>query len=291
MKNNYLLYPIVIIAALALNACKKEKCQDPTNPKCENYDPCYGKKTINAFFKARPGDRGFKPPGEWCNLIQCDTFNESSVRFDIPDGNPENSTYEWQIGTEATPRTGKAFEVDFSTYLRDNGWERHVPVTLTIRTPLNNCMQNQEDTLKTVKRDLFFTMIPLRYRINDEKVTKFKGYFVGNESKEVILEFIRLDHGEEFRGVSARSLRVGFPFQDTVMSPWNSCGTEKCQNYLHYRVKFFNITTCGYSPELTGYLSEFESLFIGNENKIKEVYYFNKPSGLERYEFIGERME
>jgi hypothetical protein len=83
MNPRNILYPIlslVVFAAMVLNSCKKEcPCTDPSNPQCENYDPCYGKKTINTFFKVRPGDRGFKPPEEWCELIPCDTFNVSSV--------------------------------------------------------------------------------------------------------------------------------------------------------------------------------------------------------------------
>jgi len=295
MNPRNILYPIfslVVFAAMVLNSCKKEcPCTDPSNPQCENYDPCYGKKTINAFFKVRPGDRGFKPPEEWCELIPCDTFdNVSFVRFDIPEGNPENSTYEWQIGTEPTPRTGKAFEVNFTDYLNDNGWERYIPITLTIRTPLNSCLTNPKDTLVSVTRELFFTQKQLQFRKANEKVTKFKGYFVGNENKEVLLSFIWLENDERFRGVSASLLTVGFPFQDTLMSPLAHCGYENCQNYFHYRVRFLNISTCGYPPEITGYLTESETLFLGSENKIKMISIFNKPTGIERYEFIGERI-
>jgi hypothetical protein len=31
--------------------CCKEKCQDYTNPECENYDPCYGKSPVKASIK------------------------------------------------------------------------------------------------------------------------------------------------------------------------------------------------------------------------------------------------
>jgi hypothetical protein len=134
-------------------------------------------KTINAFFKVRPGDRGFKPPEEWCELIPCDTFNACSVRFDIHDGNPENRTYEWQIGTEPTPQTGNAFEVNFSDYLRDKGWERHIPITLTIRTPINSCLSNAKDTLVSVTRELFFTQKPILLLEDGETSVKYKGYF------------------------------------------------------------------------------------------------------------------
>jgi hypothetical protein len=43
---------LALFAVLFFNSCKKDclPCQDPTNPKCGNYDPCYGKKTANFGF-------------------------------------------------------------------------------------------------------------------------------------------------------------------------------------------------------------------------------------------------
>jgi len=39
------------LAALALfTTCCKDDCLDPTNPDCENYDPCYGKTQPSAKF-------------------------------------------------------------------------------------------------------------------------------------------------------------------------------------------------------------------------------------------------
>jgi hypothetical protein len=34
----------------SIHSCKKDKCNDPTNPDCENYDPCYNFKEANADF-------------------------------------------------------------------------------------------------------------------------------------------------------------------------------------------------------------------------------------------------
>lgn len=36
---------------VSMHSCKKEKCNDPTNPDCENYDPCYGKSPVKAEIK------------------------------------------------------------------------------------------------------------------------------------------------------------------------------------------------------------------------------------------------
>jgi hypothetical protein len=159
-KNHPLLSLLCFILTFWLFAsgCRKDcPCQDPNNPDCENYDPCYDKKRINSNFRVRAGDNGFPPPEEWCDLVPCDTLRASSARFDMPLNNPANSDYTWQIGNEPIPRKGKAIEVDFSDYLNAGNYEKYIPITLTIRTPLNSCMTNLEDTVIKVKREIFFT--------------------------------------------------------------------------------------------------------------------------------------
>src|SRR5690606_17778265 len=49
-KLNYLKFFSVMFLIVGLfHSCKK-KCQDPTNPDCQNYDPCYGIVEANADF-------------------------------------------------------------------------------------------------------------------------------------------------------------------------------------------------------------------------------------------------
>jgi hypothetical protein len=293
---------LALFVVLFFNSCRKECCQDPTNPKCENYDPCYGKTRINTNFRVRPGDRGFKPPEEWCDLIPCDTFNESSVRFDMPVNNPSNSSYEWQIGTEATPRTGKAFEVDFSDYLSDNGWERHISVTLTIRTPFNNCMQNQDDTLKVVKRDLFFSEKRYSHHwlgLGNNKAV-YRGVFNHKPEEVVVIEFIKIENGS-FRQLKAMDLYLitGIPKTDTIIEPigcpLNYCFSSK-QMIGRYNTQIDCSANVGSGKsisltKLSNYMSEFEFTSIKEFDKIRYNWVFTKPSGIERYEFIGERIE
>ena len=52
MKNiKILIFSLGFLGLLALQSCKEEcPCDDPTNPNCDNYDPCYGKKPITADF-------------------------------------------------------------------------------------------------------------------------------------------------------------------------------------------------------------------------------------------------
>jgi len=272
---------------VTFNSCKKKCCNDPTNPDCENYDPCYGKGQINSNFRVRPGDRGFKPPEKWCDLIPCDTFSETSVRFDIPLNNPNNSTYEWQIGNEPEPRkTNNGFEVDFSDYLNAGNWRKHLSVSLTIKTPLNSCMSHPEDTLIKVTRDLYFEPFGFRLIKQNETFASFKGYFTHEPNKTVTLILMNQKTGK-FRGIEAPLfLTIGFPFVDTLLHPITHL-VESCVNYKHKMIKVL-FPDQNYS-NLSFYFSYIETYFI-TENKIKLIYEFEKPSGFERYEFIGERI-
>jgi len=143
-----------------------------------------GKDTVNTLFKVRRSSGGFPPPGEWCQLVTSDTFNASTVRFDIPDGSLESSTYEWQIGSEADARTDKGFEVDFSDYLRDNGWETWIPITLTVRTPMNECLKSQEETVKTVTRELFLQRTDFGLLKKGKPLLFIKGIFLISQRKK-----------------------------------------------------------------------------------------------------------
>lgn len=49
MKQKYSIIFVVLFAVFILNGCCKE-CSDPTNPDCENYDPCHNSKPANADF-------------------------------------------------------------------------------------------------------------------------------------------------------------------------------------------------------------------------------------------------
>jgi hypothetical protein len=233
----------------------------------------------------RPGDRGFKPPDEWCDLIPCDTFNESSVRFDMPVNNPSNSTYEWQLGTEATPRTGKAFEVDFSDYLRDNGWERHIPITLTIRTPLNSCMTHPEDTLIRVTRKLFFTEKHVgslfKSFVDNEDV--YKGVLNNIPNSEI--RFILKTSGR-FRGYTApHYLMVGLPHIDTLAFPSKCNWAEVCESFRQKRVKYFAYQSC--MEDVSHYLSEYNALFSPDGARLILDLSFDPPEGRKQFNFTG----
>lgn len=276
--------------AFVLNSCKKEcPCDDPTDPVCDNYDPCYGKKTINTFFKARSGDNGFPPPPEWCldRITYSDTFSTSSVRFTVPEGNP-TSTYQWQIGSDPKVRTADEFEVSFYDYLQENGWETYIPVTLTIRTPLNSCLENPKDTLVTVTRNLFFTLNA--FSLSDiDKPKKYRGFFTSNPEKEVVLETYW--NKKSFRGETpSHWLIIGLPIADTLMLPEDGCGfRSSCGSYTHGVVRWERTEVCSWVG-LTKYITENEIVVNHQTSQVRVSYRSSVPGHEFDETFIGKEI-
>jgi len=280
MRFSLLLFPV----ALTLHLAGCSKCDDPCNKECDNYDPCCEVSSVSAEFRVRPGDRGFAPPGEWCNLLPTDTFNSSSVRFDILLGNPETSTYEWRIGTEQDSRTQHSFEISFHDYLSQGNWESSIPVTLTVRTPLNACWDKPEDTLITMTRELFFTQnnIYNSFLVSDSIIT-YKGFYSGGHKESTLTYY---SSNKPFRGQTPPLLLIiGTPIMDTLMSPKLNCGADFCFNYFHAKAIFHNVENCSFSP-LTNYMTGYERIFLAREEEVKSVFHFLDGSKLD---FIGTK--
>jgi len=279
MKKILIITCLVASCVLFFEGCKK-KCCDPNNPDCENFDPCNGKKRINANFRVRAGDNGFPPPEEWCDLVPCDTLRAGSLRCDIPINNPSNSSYSWQVGAEPTPRTGKAFEVDFGDYLEAGKWESHIPVTLTIRTPLNSCMTHPEDTLIKVTREIFFTK-KSHHPFAGFGFKKFEGYLL-DRPNEIFTLKAEGDNGEwykKLRTFGRRGFLIGFPFADTILMPWDIFVNNKCSNFKHWRA----ITISHQNPQMFVLFNEYSHGLMQ-----QDYYYLGDNNYLFRLEFHNQ---
>ena len=141
---------IILLAAvlLFLNSCCKV-CQDPANPDCENYDPCF--REITANFKM----------GSWVEAsighkyFEMDTCHRGTeLTFEALDSS--NVTYEWKIGTDPTVFTSRKFRLVF-------GSPAEIDVRLIVKKK-DNCVSGASliDTLtkrlvirNTTERDIF----------------------------------------------------------------------------------------------------------------------------------------
>lgn len=102
MKTNKLFHTLLLMAGIVLLAqcCKPEPtppCDDPSNPECPNYDPCYGKEKPNASFFTE--DRLIYPEfGEYL-WINDSILRGGPVRFRSP-FEDEDISHTWYIGAE-----------------------------------------------------------------------------------------------------------------------------------------------------------------------------------------------
>jgi len=282
-------YFILILLLISLTNCKKKTiCNDEKNPNCSNYDPCIGKSSVFTNFKVIPGTNGFQYPA-WCQPESCDTLTYSSVRFAVPEGNTDNTKYKWQIGSDTFIRTAKKFELSFFDYLEMGNWEKSIPVTLTIRRPLDNCLKKPSDTLVVVTRNIFFTKKRLMSIFDKNTPIFFKGYFTNEPTKEVVLKFFILDTfrgriGELGQGLG---LITGYPFTDTLLNTVGSCGkSEFCDSYKHTILKFPWLD-CSFQ-KLTGYLYQLEYTYY-DDKRIRIFRDCHFPTGFKQYEFIGTK--
>lgn len=90
------LSPIFCLFMLLFVACCKDDCYEPTNPDCENYDPCYDKSLPSAQFIIEQIEINEKSKLVW---IADSTFSGSDIRFrsELKDS---KYTHTWYVGTE-----------------------------------------------------------------------------------------------------------------------------------------------------------------------------------------------
>lgn len=157
---NLLALCLLVFIAIYTTACCKDRCQDPSNPACENYDACYGRTTLSADFNIRNYYRindystfnsitdtilfGPEGGGGVVNCIAKDTLS------DIYD-------YSWRIGTDNRRWRTASFALGFDYADNPSLLYSTLPITLTVRKhPLTNC-STDVDTVVTVTKNVYFT--------------------------------------------------------------------------------------------------------------------------------------
>jgi hypothetical protein len=286
----YLLYSTVMMIGLSLlfvSACRKHDCQDPQDPNCENFDPCYGKRMVHTDFIMTVGHGGFPPPGPWCELPLTDTFVHSYVVFEVPKGNVKGCSYQWKIGTESGFRYGEKFEVDFSPFREQGNWDAIVPITLTIRRPLDGCLGDPADTVVTVTRNLVFSSKSIQFITEQDDSLVYEGYFHHTPDIKSQLRFFYVKKGS-FRNYNAPYIIVtGYPGTDTLLWITGNCGIEVCSNYNSVRWQM-DTYSCSLK-ELSGYLSALKIRYHGSRDVIEISRDFRYPGGTVNYTFSGSK--
>ena len=157
---------LIILLALGLVKCRKDnKCTDPTNPKCSNYDPCYSVHPLSSAFNIYENDCT-QGPGTYdtsWHYYPTDTVRTNCVTFTSSDSTADS--VRWTIG--AGSYTARSFQLDFTGQR-----SRPVPITLTVYKHRNGCYPS-DDTVKTLTKTLYFTDTCLAYGT-------YSGYFDNN---------------------------------------------------------------------------------------------------------------
>ena len=89
---------VISMGLFGLHDCKDDPpCHEPTNPKCPNYDPCYGKKPVTADFEiGATGNPSVINP--FTGMFEEDTiFPKTAIRFRAK---IKGAKYKWKLGSE-----------------------------------------------------------------------------------------------------------------------------------------------------------------------------------------------
>jgi len=171
---------LALFVVLFFNSCRKECCQDPTNSKCENYDPCYGVTKANADFTIGEflGDLRYSDT----MFTEADTVYASNTTCFVP--KHENDSFIWILGAE---------EVRSKTLCRS-----HFPVnrdiSVTLITVKNSpCLNGKKQRDTITKR---FHTVPHWSQLGDSTEAKknpfwgtWKGAHTDNPNDEFLVTF------------------------------------------------------------------------------------------------------
>jgi hypothetical protein len=203
MKNTYLFLSLLTLLIGLSVQCKK-KCYDPTNPQCENYDPCYGKKLVSAAFKIQEVvSFPFNTiPDAWGESPDTDTIATYGIQFTALEDGAE---YEWHIGREVL--TGKSVYrqnfTPFDTY----------PITLIVKKQPNKLCFPKDDGIDTLTRRMYAGS----WLRHSPILGKFKGY-VTNPMDTLTIEMMTVP------------INIG-GIIDTTIVPYNWGGKQDICRY------------------------------------------------------------
>jgi len=110
MRNLLLL--TALLGLLAWSGCKR--CDDPSNPECRNYDPCYGQTEVSADFEMR---EYIGRSGEIIWELDVTTgkiLNRNTLILEAQDSNEVD--HQWIIGTDPRVRTGLKVPVTLGSF-------------------------------------------------------------------------------------------------------------------------------------------------------------------------------
>lgn len=176
-KLKFLILFLGFAGLLTLHACKEElPCNDPTNPNCPNYDPCYGKKPVTADFEMSQGWRS-APPKHLDRWNPDVAFGRGLVGFKPIGYDAEDTTvkYTWILGAETI------YEYSFERDFIDTK-EKEIPITLIVEKQPNLDCYPEDDGKDTLTQMIRLVDSPCEFLTNGD----FKVLFEGEQDSAIV---------------------------------------------------------------------------------------------------------
>lgn len=200
-----------LFLVFTFSSCEKEGCQDPANPSCENYNPCYGKTKADASFtiyevlQETPSDHnvGFKGEDVATDTIIYTNF----ARFKA---DHEAEYYEWRVGSDPRVWNSREFTLRFSSV------PYYTPIEVRLKVYKKTdqtCFPSASDTVVFTRK--LYT-VP---RVNSMMTGRFEGYLESNPNEN---NFFEIDLIEDQRGIDGIAISGITPNCSMNNNQWGS---------------------------------------------------------------------
>ena len=178
---NYFL--IALFGAVVLAGCRDDndaqecptQCDDPSNPECPNYDPCFGENPVTAEF--RMFDEIFTAGPEANTWYEDDVIWDGRIKFQAVE---KNAYYKWYLGDQVVEGYGDSVVIRNTVHL-DPGF---YPAALVVeKEPNTSCFPQDSG------RDSTFRFFQVKNVCDLLIMNKFKGVYEHNPTDSLVIEF------------------------------------------------------------------------------------------------------
>lgn len=158
----YKIMGLIFMIALTTSGCKR--CDDPGDPECKNYDPCYGQTEVSAEFDMFEVVHSSSTMDWEVEVTTGKLAHRRPLRLVGLDSG--EVSHEWIIGLEPTARKGQTQVVPFWN------WRGTVKITHIVTGPPRSDCFPDDDGIDTVVK----TIEVLDYDENLPIIGTYRGY-------------------------------------------------------------------------------------------------------------------
>jgi len=253
------LMAAMVLTLLFTNSC--QHCNDPTDPDCGNYNPCYGVSNVADFMCAEYLDENTDL------LVKSDTLIMENISWFNSKSN--YLIYDWQIGSDTNHRHSKEFNIYFDKSFGT------IPITLIgKRAPNPKCIPNDDGV------DTFTKPITIVDWKASPLIGRYTGSLISNPSDTFTIE-IKADHNFNQLLLNRPILLYLHKTCDIIYG----IGSVGYKQFTTSNITYSPSGTCNKNPEIRGIL-DLSNQFI--TVTYTSSFDFNNQKNLTET-FIGKR--